>query len=379
MLKKEHRTILLQVILFIVTFITTTLAGTEWIFGRFFFLNDDGIGWNKWMTMEKWNQGLTFTIPFILILTVHEFGHYFTARWYKIKVTLPYYIPLWFGLGNTLGTMGAFIRIKQAINSRKEYFDIGLAGPLAGFLVAIGIIWYGFTHLPPLEYIFSIHPEYAKYGADYAQHVYQNVEGGFSLGNNLLFWLFENYVADPALIPNKYEMMHYPLLFAGYLACFFTALNLLPIGQLDGGHIVYGLVGEKLHKIISVSLFILFVFYAGLGTVTPANFNQNLNTDLLIYLLLLYFMFSKIGGNFQNTFLIAFGILTFQFSTCYFFPDAVGYDKWMLFAFVLGRFLGVFHPKVENDQPLDWKRKTLGWVALIIFVLCFTPTPFIFE
>jgi membrane-associated protease RseP (regulator of RpoE activity) len=376
---KNTRTILLQVVLFIITIITTTLAGTEWIFGRFFFLNDDGIGWNNWLTQEKLIRGLQFSIPFLGILTVHEFGHYFTARWYKVKVTLPYYIPFWFGLGNALGTMGAFIRIKQIIQSRKEYFDIGLAGPLAGFIVALGVLWYGFTHLPPPEYIFGIHPEYQKYGLDYASQVYKNVEGSFSLGNNLLFWFFENYVADPALLPNKYEMMHYPFIFAGYLACFFTALNLMPIGQLDGGHILYGLVGSKVHKYVSVSLFIVFVFYAGLGVLTPYKVDHIFDSDVLIYLLLLYFMFSRVGGTFKNTFLIAFAILTAQFTVSYFFPYAEGYNGWMVFAFILGRFLGVYHPQAVNDEPLDWKRKTLGWLSLVIFIVCFTPTPFVFE
>jgi len=376
---KETRIIIFQVLLFVITLITTTLAGTEWIYGRFFFLNEDGIGWNNWLTSAKLLEGLKFSVPFLVILTVHEFGHYFTAKWYKVKVTLPYYIPFWFGLGNALGTMGAFIRIKETIKSRKEYFDIGLAGPLSGFIVAMGVLWYGFTHLPPVEYIFSIHPEYQKFGSDYAAHVYNSVEGSFYLGKNLVFWFFENYIADPALVPNKYEMMHYPFIFAGFLACFFTALNLMPIGQLDGGHILYGLVGEKRHSYISLGLFVVFVFYAGLGMVTPYQVEHIFDTDVLIYLLLLYFMFSKVGGTFKNTFLIAFGILTIQFATSYFFPNLKGYNGWMFFAFILGRFLGIFHPKAELDQPLGWKRKALGWLSLAIFIVCFTPTPFVFE
>lgn len=376
---KNTRTVIFQVLLFLITIVTTTLSGTEWIYGRYFFLNDDGIGWNNWLTNAKLVEGLKFSIPFLLILTIHEFGHYFTARWYKIKVSLPYYIPFWFGLGNALGTMGAFIRIKQTIESRKQYFDIGLAGPLAGFIVAMGVLWFGFTHLPPPEYIFGIHPEYHKFGLNYAEHVYNNTKGSFYLGKNLVFIFFEHFIADASLVPNKYELMHYPFLFAGFLACFFTALNLMPIGQLDGGHILYGLVGGRYHKYISVTLFTVFVFYAGLGTITPYKFKEFFDTEVIIYIMLLFFMFAKIGITFKTTFLIAFGILTVQFSFSFFFPQIVGYNGWMFFAFILGRFLGVFHPVATVDEPLDWKRKALGWFSLVIFILCFTPTPFVFE
>ncbi|MDX2195788.1 MAG: site-2 protease family protein [Cytophagales bacterium] len=380
MLNKTRRVIIFQIVLFILTLITTTLAGAEWIYGRYFFLNEKGFGWNDWIDTEKIIYSLNFSVPFLLILTVHEFGHYFTAQWYKVKVTLPYYIPLWFGLGSSIGTMGAFIKIKEQLKSRKQYFDIGIAGPLSGFVVALIVLAYGYTHLPPAEYIFSIHPEYQKYGLEYAQYVYTNVEGRFYLGKNLLFWLIETYLApNKALIPNAYEMMHYPFLFAGYLACFFTALNLMPIGQLDGGHILYGLVGGRYHAVVSVILFIIFVFYAGLGIVTPAGLVNIFDTKTVLYLIFLYFMFSKIGGTFARTFILAFGVMTAQLATTYFFPQAIGYNGWLLFAMLLGRFLGVFHPPVEDNSPLDSKRKLLGWISLIIFILCFTPAPFVFE
>jgi len=378
-MSKEQRILALQIGLFIITLITTTLAGVEWIYGRLFFLNAEGFGLNNWMTWEMLIEGIKFSTAFIGILTVHEFGHYFTAKYYKIDVTLPYYIPMWFGLGSTIGTLGAFIRIKQAIDSRKEYFDIGLAGPLAGFLVALAILFYGFTHLPPAEYIFTIHPEYQKYGSNYAQSVYQGMEGSFYIGKNLLFILFEKYIADPALVPNQYEMMHYPFLFAGYLACFFTALNLLPIGQLDGGHILYGLIGNPAHRIVSLMLFIGFIFYAGLGMVTPAKVEDLLDTNVLLYLLFLYFAFAKVGGSFQNALLISMAILVSQFCLSYFFPNLKGYNGWMLFGLILGRFLGIYHPTAAKDEPLSIGRQVLGWLMLVVFILCFSPQPFVFE
>lgn len=375
---KEKRILLLQIVLFVVTLITTTLSGIEWTYGKVFFLNADGFGWPNWITEEMIASGIQFSTAFIGILTVHEFGHYFTAKYYKVNVTLPFYIPMWFGLGSTIGTLGAFIQIKQAINSRKEYFDIGLAGPLAGFVVALVVLFYGFTHLPPADYIFTIHPEYQKHGLDYAQYVYQGLEGQFYLGKNLLFYLFENYVADPALVPNHYEMMHYPFLFAGFLACFFTALNLLPIGQLDGGHILYGLIGNPAHKIVSMVIFVGFIFYAGLGVITPTNVKDILDTNVLLYVLFLYFAFSKVAGSFQNALLIAMGILVAQFGISYLFPSIHGYSGWMLFGLVLGRFLGIHHPTASADEPLSFGRKILGWIMLIIFLLCFSPEPFVF-
>ncbi|MFN0048915.1 MAG: site-2 protease family protein [Cytophagales bacterium] len=375
---KEQRILALQIFLFVITLITTTLSGIEWIYGKVFFMNAQGLGWPDWIAPDMVIEGLKFSTAFIGILTVHELGHYFTAKYYKVDVTLPYYIPMWFGFGSTIGTLGAFIRIKQAINSRKEYFDIGLAGPLAGFILALIVLFYGFTHLPPAEYVLTIHPEYQKYGLEYAQYVYQGMEGQFYIGKNLLFLFFENYVGDPKLVPNQYEMMHYPFLFAGYLACFFTALNLLPIGQLDGGHILYGLIGNPAHKIVSLALFIGFIFYAGLGIVTPTKVQDLLDTNVLLYVLFLYFAFAKVGGSFQNALLIAMGILVGQFTVSYFFPNIHGYNGWMLFGLVLGRFLGIYHPTATSDEPLSLGRKVLGWVMLLVFILCFSPEPFVF-
>ncbi|HEX8529655.1 MAG TPA: site-2 protease family protein, partial [Cytophagales bacterium] len=303
---------LLHLLLFAITLVSTTLAGAEWMTGRWFLVPTEGPGGGL-LGWPDFRRGLLFSVPFLAILTVHEFGHYFTAQWHKLKVTLPYYLPLWLGWlgGPSIGTLGAFIRINSPLRSRTQIFDVGVSGPLAGFVLALGVLWYGFTHLPPREYLFNIHPDYAQYGADYEEHVYtyehfrrqdslrevdrvrrDRAAGrikpdsvvlykpipreyydyarsfNVSLGTNLLFELFARYVApDPALVPNRHEIMHYPLLLAGFLALFFTGLNLIPIGQLDGGHILYGLIGERWHYVVSPVLFVAFVFYAGLGVV----------------------------------------------------------------------------------------------------------------
>src|ERR1043166_8120924 len=168
------KTYLIHSSLFIVTFITTTLAGAEWTYGKSLLHFKSASLFSMYInpdyTWANFASGLPYSICFLMILTCHEFGHYFTAVYYKVKTTLPYYIPLPpFGL---LGTLGALIRIKEPIHTNKQQFDIGIAGPLAGLVVALGFLIYGFATLPSPEYIFQFHPEYQKYGLDYAKHVY---------------------------------------------------------------------------------------------------------------------------------------------------------------------------------------------------------------
>ena len=400
-MKKKNRTRLIQLLLFVLTLITTTFAGAEWINGSFFPYN---------MSWQDFVRGLSFSLPFLITLTVHEFGHYLTSKYYNVKVTLPYYIPLWFGFIGlpSIGTMGAFIRIKEAIASRKIFFDIGIAGPLAGFVVALGVLYYGFTNLPPEDYVYSIHPDYHIFGEEYEEYVYdldtvifkkdlqhldQEVlnqlpdsivyqpEAALKLGKNLLFVFFENYVTDtPELVPNPYEIIHYPWLFAGYLALFFTALNLIPIGQLDGGHVLYGLVGAKKQKIISAVLFVAFVFYAGLGVIDPHDFTGETTFGIpshflyiILYILFLYYIFFSISVQPRTRLLFALSVFTAQYLLSFIVADIEGYNGWLLFAFLIGRFLGVYHPPTPVNEPLDWKRQLLGWIALAIFILSFTP------
>lgn len=356
--------------LFIVTLITTTLGGAEWTYGKSIF--------NPGYTWSDFQDGLPYALAFLGILTVHEFGHYFTAMVHRIKATLPYYIPLpWFIF--PLGTMGAVIRIKGHVSSKQQHFDIGIAGPLAGFVVALGVLWYAFTHLPPPDYIFQVHPEYAKYGLDYARFVYQPeiMQKGMvdiHIGKNLIFQFFETFVADPSRIPNVHEVIHYPLLFAGFLSLVFTSINLLPIGQLDGGHVLYGLVGYSLHRIIATIIFIAFLFFSVLGLFSPADPPEK----LLWIPALIFFLYLSLTGlrwDRKNTLLAAVAIFTVQYVLKMYFPTLEGYPTWMPFAFLIGRFVGVPHPQSEIENPLTTGRKVLGCLALVIFVLCFTPNP----
>lgn len=370
-MKPANKTLLIQLTLFLTTIITTTLAGTEWIYGRSLLENKD-----NWLSVTKILDGLYFSVPFLAILTIHEFGHYFTARKNKVDVSLPYFIPFWIGMVMSIGTFGAFIRMRSKNLTNKQYFDIGIAGPLAGLVAAILVIWYGFTHLPPIEYIFGIHEEYAMYGKDFAKYVYNDTTGVLYFGDNLVFRFFESYVADPSLVPPKYEMMHYPYLFAGQLALFFTTLNLLPIGQLDGGHVLYGLVGHKWHTFFSKSIFIIYILLAGIGIMNPYMKFEYALLTFGAYSLFLHAMLKNTISLSVNRWMVVVIIASIQFLIVYVFPSVHGYPFALVFAFILGRFLGIEHPKAE-EVKIGLGRKIIGWLTLVIFILCFTPQPFV--
>ncbi len=372
----SFRKILLHLGLFILTFITTTLAGAEWVYGKSVFM--EGYSW------QDFYSGMSYSIPFLLILTVHEFGHYFTALHYKVRTTLPYYLPLPpFPL--MFGTLGALIRLKSPVHTKQQNFDIGIAGPLAGFVVAVGILWYGFATLPPPEYVFQFHPEYERFGLDYAQYVYtaENLPPGtvdIITGRNLLFMFFEKFVADPARIPNVHELIHYPFLFAGFLSLIFTSINLLPIGQLDGGHVLYGLLGFRGHRVVASAVFLVFLFYAGLGVVVPGrsvDFFVEIPYPLTIpvFIGFLYLCLAGMKWKWQNQLMAAVILFSAQYFTVILFPAIQGYSGWLLFAFLIGRVIGVLHPPSEIEAPLTQERKILGWIALVVFIICFTPAP----
>jgi membrane-associated protease RseP (regulator of RpoE activity) len=259
----------------------------------------------------------------MIMLGSHEFGHYFAAKIHKINVTLPYFIPFPLFL-NPFGTMGAVIRIKSPFRTRKELFDVGIAGPIAGFIVAFFYLVWGMTHLPSIEYLFRIHPEYRISGIPLGE--------GLTFGNTLLYWLLSKiFTSSPnVFLPPMNEMYHYPFLCVGWFGMLVTALNLLPVGQLDGGHIVYAIFGSK-HKIIARVFFFLLLL-VGIGG-------------------LLQF----VGINFLSRY---------------------GLGSWILWVFLIYFVIKVDHPPVYDAEPLDLKRKLLGLFALFMFVSSFTPSPF---
>ncbi|MDH5382429.1 MAG: site-2 protease family protein [Cyclobacteriaceae bacterium] len=382
--------------LFLITLITTTLAGAQWRYGRLS------------LTMAETLEGLKFSVPFLLIFTFHEFGHYFTAVKNNVKTSLPYFIPLppvFF----SIGTLGAVIRLKERVKSNRQNFDIGIAGPLAGFVIAMMVLFYGYSHLPePDDYVLEIHPEYKYFGENFADYVYdpdtvvnkkmlepyltaeelENLPdttifspdyGPFmKIQKSLMISFFENYIVseeDKYKIPNVYEYAHYPFLFAGFLALFFTALNLLPIGQLDGGHVIYGLFGRKWHTYIAMTIYFGFLFYAGLGLISV-----RLPIDDLIFYIPLYIWFlsaclRSVFLSKRDRWMYAVIIFTVQFLLNWLFPEIEGFPGWLLLAFMLGRFIGVKHPPSEIEVKLDTNRVILGWISLLILITCFVPAP----
>lgn len=357
--------------LFILTLITSTLAGGEWIYGKSVLVSGESA-----LTWEYFVKSFAFSIPFIGILLVHELGHFFTSIYHKVKCSMPYFIPAWLGFigAPSIGTFGAIIRMKGFVNSRRKFFDIGVAGPLAGFVIAFGVLVYGFTSLPPAEYIYGVHPEYADPNFEgYGEEVVD-----FELGGNLLFWGMEKVLADPERMPKMSEVIHYPFLFAGYLALFFTALNLLPIGQLDGGHVVFGLFPRH-HRQISLGFFTLFLAYAGLGVISPGMPVEELMIRIPLYVGFLYLCYSKSGLSTQTQWTLALSLAAMQYAFAFAKPEWEGYQGWLFFAFLLGRVMGIRHPEVSGSQKLDTKRRVIGWIALVIFLLCFSPKPFIFS
>lgn len=386
-MNSESKRIVLQVVLFVITFVTTTLAGAELAYGKSLL---DAWYYGSSYTWSDFFRGMEFSIPLMLFLTCHEFGHYFTAIYHKVKTSLPYYIPFP-PLIMTIGTLGAVIRLRSRPASNLQSFDIGLAGPLAGFVVALAILFYGFSTLPPAEHIFELHPEYKQYGLSYADHVYdpdyiqkemkeKNIKGvvEIRIGSNIVFKFFEKFVADPSRIPNSHEIMHYPILVAGFLALFFTCLNLLPIGQLDGGHVIYGLFGFKAHRIIGSAFLIALLFIGGLGFDGTQPFESPI-VNIVIYLAVLYGALLGLKLSKADTVMYMTLIVASHFVGYKFFPEIKGNPLWLVFGFIAGRFIGVPYPQSDLKEPLDGIRMTLGWIALAIFVTCFTLSPLNIE
>lgn len=326
----DRRNIPTHIALFLTTFLCTTWAGAFWT----------GIPpetTNIASIATALKTGLPFSISLLAFLGIHEFGHYFAARHHHLRATLPYFIPLPpqpFLL--SIGTMGAVIRIKDPIGSRRILFDTGAAGPLAGFVVALSLLVYGFLQLPPSDFIYTIHPEYRAMGG-----IPPATPGTLFLGRSLLFILLESIIA-PKGLPPMHELYHYPFLFAGWIGCFVTALNLLPIGQLDGGHIIFAMFGAEKHR-KTASFFLLCITILGAPSFA---------SDLLMIL--------------APTVKLPMPEELLRLS----------WPGWVIWAFFMKRFIGARHPFTTEDRPLSTKQMVSGWICIAIFVLTFTPVPF---
>ncbi|MDQ3021216.1 MAG: site-2 protease family protein [Bacteroidota bacterium] len=299
----------INIFLFIFTFFTTTIAGVFWA-------NKDPY------QLENFSNGLTYSILILLVISTHEFGHYFAAKIHKVPVTLPYFIPFPFIFLNPFGTMGAVIRMKARYYSRKALLDIGAAGPIAGWITTVIILIIGFTNLPPLQYLYNIHPEYAVSGIPVS---------GFTFGYSILFWVFEKiFTSSPnVFMPPMNEIYHYPFLCVGWFGLLITSLNMLPVGQLDGGHISYAMFGEK-HKYVAYCVFVLLIIFGLLGLLPLAGFN------------------------------IDFGSI-----------------NWIIWAVLIFFIIKIKHPQTysESEEPLDSRRMLTGWFTYFIFIVSFCPIP----
>ncbi len=303
-LRRQSR-YLLPLLLFILTFFTTTIAGVFW-------LNKDGYD------LANFELGLPYSLSILFVLASHEFGHYFAARYHKVQTTLPLFIPA--PPGQLLfGTMGAVIRTRTPVPTRKAMFDIGVAGPIAGFVATLIILIIGLTNLPPQDYIYTIHPEYLL-GMKPAGTI------DMTFGNTLLYSLLSGTVAN-GFVPPMNEIYHYPFLCVGWFGLFVTAMNLIPVGQLDGGHIAYAMLGNR-HRFIAR---FAFGFLLVLGLAGGLS----------------YF---RIGSGF-------------------------GWVGWLLWAAILYFIIKLDHPTISDPEPLSPNRMMAGWIALGIFVVSFTPTP----
>ena len=368
MAEKSFRKYAIHVGLFLVTLFTTTIAGAELATNKVL------TGWGyesseRLLNLTDLWQGLPYSLSFLAFLTFHEFGHYFAAVYYRVKCTLPYYIPVFVpvpGVVN-IGSFGAIIRLKQRPISSQQYFDIGIAGPLAGFVVSLGLLIYGFLSLPPVEEL---------------EWLRQNHQHEVAIGSSLLFEFFKQVIpADPARIPPHTELIHYPYLFVGYITLFFTALNLLPIGQLDGGHVVYGMFGRRIGLFVARLTVLLLILVGGVGVIDLRHFGeQYLYFDIIqatVYIAFVMYTLSKIFRQPDRRVVLMMTVILvmIQIMFKYNFGQLEVNMIWLFYAFLVVRFIGVEHPPAQEEHQVNRPRKILGWIALVIFVLCFSPSP----
>jgi membrane-associated protease RseP (regulator of RpoE activity) len=316
--KLTPRQLLLHVALFIATAITTTISGIIWCAGSvvepagappqsggfsdsilllpwYYLTGIAELAWQALTHPALLVPGLEFSGSLMAILTAHEFGHYLFCRYYGVDATLPFFIPQPPGL--LPGTFGAFIKMKSPVPSRRALFDIGLAGPLAGFIVIIPIAFLGVLTL-----------QHGNIAAGEA--------GGITFNDPLLFRLIARvFRIDLATsIVNSFYL-------AAWVGLLVTALNLMPVGQLDGGHGTFAAFGSIAHHWIGRVAFVCMVALAGLGWLWHGS------------------------------------------------PSGV------LYVVLLAIMLRVRHPQPEQMGPLGAARVTIGIVTLLVFALCFLPFP----
>jgi membrane-associated protease RseP (regulator of RpoE activity) len=235
-------------------------------------------------------QAAGYSAAIMGILLVHEMGHFFMCQRYRVSATLPFFIPMPLP---PFGTMGAVIRMAGRLRTRRAVFDIGAAGPLAGLVLAIPITYLG------LKLSRVVQPTDAE------------LEGTVRLGDSVLFWILTRAALGP--LPADSDVMLHPVALAGWAGLFVTGLNLLPIGQLDGGHVLYAMLGRQARwggRIVLLGLLLLTIFYR---------------------------------------------------------------RSWWLVTVLLFIFMRTGHPPVADSAPLDGRRLQLGIAMMVIFAITFVP------
>jgi membrane-associated protease RseP (regulator of RpoE activity) len=292
----------LPLILIALTFLSTFYVGAGMVLGH------------SPASFQELGAGWVFSLPLMGILLAHEFGHFFAGRFHRVDVSPPYFIPVPFFL---LGTMGAVIQIRERIRSRNALLDIGAAGPLAGMAVAVPVMIYGMLTSPigPL-------PD-AAYMLE---------------GRSLLYLALLGGLKGP--IPAGYDIMLTPTALAGWAGLLVTMINLLPFGQLDGGHVAYALLGPRQDRLSRHVLRLLpwLAVLVGAAYGIPS-YLDGVRGDTLYY-------------------------------------DASAGMQWLVWAFVLWaltRATGPNHPPTE-DSDLSSGRRIIGWLTLSLFVLLFMPS-----
>jgi membrane-associated protease RseP (regulator of RpoE activity) len=277
-------------LLLLLTVGTTTLAGADHYYS---FISDLGAQDLPVVLSDLLLPGFWYSGTILAILGCHELGHYAACRYYDVDASLPFFLPAPLPL---TGTLGAFIRIREPIPTKRMLFDIGIAGPIAGFLVALPALFIGLAMSRVVEL-----------PADFT---------GVELGEPLLFQMASWLVWGSP--PEGYSINMHPMAFAAWFGLLATALNLFPVGQLDGGHISYAVLGRK-------SSHVTLAMIAAAMALTYFSPSWLVWTTLLIVML-----------------------------------------------FVFGRH----HPRTfDEDDPLDHQRIILAIAALAMFILCFTPAP----
>jgi Zn-dependent protease len=294
--------------LFVATFLSVLYTGAMYAGGE----EPTGLA----ATLRALPRGLSYAAPLMAILVVHEFSHYFAARIHRVEASLPYFIPLPFV--SLIGTMGAVISMRGRIKSRDAVLDIGASGPIGGLLVALPVLAYGLAHSPVKA--LTLH--------------------GGQEGQSLLYLLMKRVVLGP--IPDGSDVYLNPIAWAGWVGLLVTALNLIPVGQLDGGHVAYALFGDKqdtyarwIHRGILVAFAYNVVRFVG---------------GYLLH-----------GGE---------GELSTAISNSLFWLV-----WWGLIAGMKRMSGGVNHPRFEPGA-LHPARRVVAWITLALFVLLFMPTPF---